>query len=619
MKIGKYIIAITALFLGLALSGCKSDSEFLEEKSYTLNTQTFYNSPADIQLAINYGYARVQYLMLGVMHNTCSWLLMGCGLDTFTSTGTNGIGAGNWDNGYNANDGFVDHWFRNPYYAIYDINYVIQAIEDREISWNSDDQKNEYLAEARFLRGWLYRCLIGMFGGVPIVTEPTDGIQLDFPRNTRTEGWQQCYDDFKFAAENLPITASATGRVTRAAADHYLAEICCSLGEFDEAIAAASRVINGNDGEYHLMTTRFGERASEATDRYGNPLNPYWDLFQIGNQNYEDGNSEALWVCQYNYGTYSTGGGGNSWWRCRYNQAESFINSGFVRANKTSRTINSVATFIYGEDGYRAADGTDASANRPDSVGTIGVYGPAGRPTNFWLYEVWDDPEDFRGCETMIQKNVYQPRGGKTWRQAIAEAKEKYQNADRDGYVLTASDTVGFWPRIWKLSTDKRGDSSAGSTWEQYSVDWYMARLAETYLLRAEAYLGQGNTAAAAEDINAVRERAGASPVAASDVDIDYILDERARELFGEEHRRITLSRLSNNPNLASLNYGNVLVDRVRAHAWNYPNATDGIVRPNIHDYDYVLPIPIGFIQSNTGSEIQQNIGWDNGTYDNSL
>ena len=46
--------------------------------------------------------------------------------------------------------------------------------------------------------------------------------------------------------------------------------------------------------------------------------------------------------------------------------------------------------------------------------------------------------------------------------------------------------------------------------------------------------------------------------------------------------------------------------------------STDGIVRPNIHDYDYVFPLPNGFIQSNTGSQIPQNIGWDNGTYDNS-
>ena len=88
------------------------------------------------------------------------------------------------------------------------------------------------------------------------------------------------------------------------------------------------------------MTARYGQRKDESTDRYGHSLNPYWDLFQIGNQNFEDGNNEAIWVAQFNYGTYSTGGGGNSWWRCRYNQAEAAINSNWIRSNNTRKTID---------------------------------------------------------------------------------------------------------------------------------------------------------------------------------------------------------------------------------------------------------------------------------------
>ena len=146
-------------------------------------------------------------------------------------------------------------------------------------------------------------------------------------------------------------------------------------------------------------------------------------------------------------------------------------------------------------------------------------------------------------------------------------------------------------------------------------------RLSETYLLRAEAHLGKGNLAAASDDINEVRSRAGAQPCSANDVTLDYILDERARELFAEEHRWVTFSRLSNNPNLASnshLNKGNVLVTRVKKYGWNYPNVTDGTTRPNIGDHQYVFPLPIGFIQANTGSDIPQNAGYDGGTYDNS-
>src|SRR5690606_17233639 len=61
--------------------------------------------------------------------------------------------------------------------------------------------------------------------------------------------------------------------------------------------------------------------------------------------------------------------------------------------------------------------------------------------------------------------------------------------------------------------------------------DWYALRFAETLLLRAEAHLALGNKDLAAADINRVRERSNAKPVSAAEVDIDYLLDERAREL----------------------------------------------------------------------------------------
>ena len=91
----------------------------------------------------------------------------------------------------------------------------------------------------------------------------------------------------------------------------------------------------------------------------------------------------------------------------------------------------------------------------------------------------------------------------------------------------------------WRCSTSS-GSSTFSFSHRAYR-DVYALRLAETYLLRAEAYLGAGNIAQAAEDINVVRRRAEAPPVSSAEVDIDYILDERARELHLEENRLLTL------------------------------------------------------------------------------
>ena len=120
--------------------------------------------------------------------------------------------------------------------------------------------------------------------------------------------------------------------------------------------------------------------------------------------------------------------------------------------------------------------------------------------------------------------------------------------------------------------------------------DWYVFRVAGVYLLRAEAYLGKGDNTSAAADINTVRGRALASPVAPGDVDIDYILDERARELLGEEHRWVTLSRLHK------------LVERCRLH-----NPVSG---PTIQDFNRLFPIPQVEIDANKEAVLEQNPGY---------
>jgi len=120
--------------------------------------------------------------------------------------------------------------------------------------------------------------------------------------------------------------------------------------------------------------------------------------------------------------------------------------------------------------------------------------------------------------------------------------------------------------------------------------DVYAIRMAETYLLRAEAYLNKGETDKAAADINVVRSRAGATPVNAAEVDIHYILDERARELLIEEPRRLTLARLG------------LLDERVKMY--------NPVSAPTIQDFHNLWPIPQTEIDANQGAELKQNTGY---------
>jgi len=124
--------------------------------------------------------------------------------------------------------------------------------------------------------------------------------------------------------------------------------------------------------------------------------------------------------------------------------------------------------------------------------------------------------------------------------------------------------------------------------------DFFVYRLSETYLLAAEGYLLAGNPVKSAEYLNAVRRRAskpGTSlePVDAADINLDIVLDERARELGGEEKRWMDLARTGK------------LVERVKRYNANGAS--------NIADYHAIRPIPQQQLDLSTG-EFPQNTGY---------
>jgi len=123
--------------------------------------------------------------------------------------------------------------------------------------------------------------------------------------------------------------------------------------------------------------------------------------------------------------------------------------------------------------------------------------------------------------------------------------------------------------------------------------DFILMRLGETYLLKAEAQLNQGNTSGAATTINVLRTRANASQVTGSQITLDFILDERARELLAEENRRMTLMRTGK------------LVTRTTAYNTQTINPVLGISSKNL-----LLPVPLSEINLNKDAVLEQNPGY---------
>lgn len=655
MKITRILFAAAAIASLIAFTGCQKDNDFIEEHSYKWDDGSFYNSEADIEMGLAACYAEMEYLMAGNSHGQHSWMLQGMGLDTFTGTSGTAEWAANWPT-IGLGNGTTRHWFDYGFVLINRCNTVIDMIDEREnIAYSTANKKNELRGEAIFLRGWAYRCMASMFGNVPIIVHRTTEANYGYIPNTREEVWAQMKEDFTWAEQNLPTTPRLIGTVTKAAAGTYLSEVCLALGDFAEAQQAAQRVIDKQDGDYQIMTTRFGSRANEATDRYGNslaaPQGAFWDLFREGgNQDLPSGNKEAIWTAQYNYGTYETGGGGDSWWRTHCQATEAAWMTGLLNGNQSTYTDklteklkykygDNIACFAKGVNAGNvvAADGVETAIGRSqakiarDSIGSkVDYLGQVCVPTRYmWEkkpgFNLWEDEDDFRGSEVMIQRNWFTPGGTRF----LDERKDFYARAAKGEFVIAPGDTMNtFLPRLWKFSDDKH----PGGNNKAYDQELYMIRMPEVYFLLAEACLAQGNKSEAANALNVVRRRAGAHDCTAADINIDYILDERARELLGEEARWVTLNRLSCNPKctyigdcypVQDVTTSNTLYARTRKYGRGFENdtanetgrrekRTDGYepYYSNITPHNYQFPIPTQVIQANTQYPYPQNPGY---------
>nr|WKN35653.1 RagB/SusD family nutrient uptake outer membrane protein [Tunicatimonas sp. TK19036] len=404
--------------------------------------------------------------------------------------------------------------------------------------WESEAEKNAVIAQARFHRAYTYNFLANLYGGVPIVDTIQNAPRFDYTRASRQEVYEFAKNDLEFASQWLPETTNLPGRIVKAAADHLLTEVYISLGEYDKAVESASRVINS--GNYQLMTTRFGSAQDEPGDAYS-------DLFQGGNQNRSSGNLESIYVWQFE--EFTEGGGGTR------------------DGNASIRNLGPFLTHITDPDGVPLLP-TD----------TLGRGVGRARGTLYSLYDIWDDDNDIRNSVYNFRRTFYYNNPNSNYFGQEVEPR------------ISAEDTLrSMYPYPRKIE---------GEPWENNNTsgritdDVYVYRLAETYLLRAEAYFRKGDMTNAAADINVVRNRAQAAPVAPGEVDLDYILDERGRELLFEEPRRRTLIRMG------------ILVERVREYGLLESS------RNTIQDYHGLWPIPQEVIDANLGAELEQNPGY---------
>lgn len=531
------------LFFTFSIVSCRKG--LLDEKPLSeLSPDNTLTNVAGFQEYLNglYWAAREQYTTPEDGKFMTLYLTYWDGTDEADDAGAENVTYRNWATylvPQNPEVGYNWNWAYKQ--IISQANTVIEYANKPEMInvWTNDAQKNSIIAVAKFFRGYAYDFLADLYGGVPIVDSLSSTPRFDYVRSSRQDVYTFAMHDLQFAAQWLPMVADADGKATSAAANHLLTEVYINLGQYDSAIASASRVINS--GAYHLMTSRFGSQA-------GSPGDVFSDLFRDGNQNRASGNMESIFVLQFDQ--TAIGGGGST------------------NGNNEIRTFAPFLVHI------KAPDGIPMIVTDSLGRGTGRI-----RPSNYSEYTIWDgDWGDMRNSQYNWRRVFYYNNPTSASFGQIVGTRTAQEDTMRSLYAYTRKVEGAPW----------QGVNTSGRT----AKDITIYRLAETYLFRAEAYLMKNDLQDAANDINTLRSRANAPLIQPSQVTIDFILDERARELWGEENRRATLSRLGK------------LVERVRKYA-----LLDGS-RNTVQDFNNLWPIPQPVIDANFGAKLEQNPGY---------
>lgn len=488
-----------------------------------------------------------------------------------TDIWTNGTGdvypqLSRYDNLQGSNTTALNLEWDNFYEAIYLINNGIANIG--KVTDYTDAQKTLREAELRYLRAFYYWHIVETWGGVHFVTDPVPpGVVESTANKTPVDQfYTQIFADLDFAVKNLPKTTGDYGRATIPVAKAFEARMYLTRGMNAEAAAMADDVIKN----------------------YGYTLLPkFADLWNMGNLK----NKEVIWAIDY-----STNLGNNDLATSAYPTGHSRgSNSGHMlflqvydQVNTTvlARDINNGRPFNRYMPTKALLDMFDEAndSRYQSSFQTVWYCNKAGRTAGNTFNT--KDTTDFKLGDTVCYTSK------NTLTAASMNAKH-YTTYDLSRVYNTTTGIPG--QRKFYVSLKKFMDSTRTSANEAQSVrDVFVIRLAEMYLIAAEANFNLSKPDVAAGYLNTLRTRAAipgheaAMQITPAQVTLDFILDERARELCGEQLRWFDLKRT------------NKLLDRV------------GRLNPDaaqyIQAFHTVRPIPQSQIDAVTNkNEFSQN------------
>ena len=566
----------------LALFLTASCSDILDEQPRSSYDPTFFKTEKGVEGGVTSIYAHLRYIygqayyynscLTGTDEATWGWSADGNFKDADLS------GVGNLTATTCRSDALWGTAFSN-------INTANGVIENgAEVGVNES-----LVSEARFFRAFDYFLLVQTFGGVPLdlgsgelkfnITPSRTSV-----RNTVPEVYTKAiFPDLLTAIENLPANPRVTGGVTKTVARLYLAKAYLTYAWWlkNPNNIPTYPECQRTDPDGHDAAWYFQQAYDVAVTAIENP-GPFGlqESFWMVNAGPNDRNMEILLYADhtqedeyYNGGSLSYGGGGApdnfAGWMMNWNYTD-------ARSADNQAVINRIAEQCYGRPWTRMAPPlgvfTKTFADKVNDSRYDGTFTTVYRGNWSTAGQNWESVTNANGMKVKEREPIFS---------FVFQDMDKIDYAGegsksnlgagtlpgRPDWVL-GLDAVGryVYPGLWKLGpyrTDNgsgAGQPNAGST-RPYNI----AKFSELYLVAAEAAVEGAATQAGKsvrDLVNVLRARAGrwtysnaeykevdrdfsAEMTAATPatIDINYILDERSREFYGEGYRWFDLVR----------------------------------------------------------------------------
>jgi len=563
----------------LATSSCNS---WLSEDDAPILSYDYYGTEAGVDAAIVAAYGFLRWGVGGERMDVMSE----DGTDLFTEgeDGNYRQSFNRYSSELNPDVDILYGLWENNYKGISDANIAMQKIQSSTSM--TEQKKTSSYAEMQFIRAYLYFDLVQQFGRIPLVTEGSFEVRTDFKRSPVADIYKLIISDLRNAVENLPEKADNKGRATCFAAAHLLSKVYLTRGsavteqrgqqstDMDSTLYYAEKVINS--GQYQLQ-------------------NNFSSLWDIDNQ----GNSEVVFAVQFTTNPIFNGEGNKqhlywlSWYEDQSGMVRDLVNGRpFRRHVATVKTMEQLFDRLHDSRFYKSFKWA-YYANNSKTLPKWSTLSYDG--TVYFIPDASKGQIEgqlkFQLGDTAIYYTME-----KTGLDANSNEMRKYRAEHAYTYFPREMHSIRYFPALAKYMDDSR--PSVGE--EKGTKEWVRMRLAETYLIAAEAAGRKGDFNKAATYINVVRKRAAWAEGEQKDKQIyeieggtndtkstyealkvtpeqlqtnfvEFILNERGRELLGEINRWEDLVRCE------------VLYDWVKKYN---PDAI------NIQSYHKLRPIP---------------------------